>query len=293
MKRTILFFVALFLTTFNSNAQIPNSGFENWNSFSGYMEPQGWATTNPSGMYTVTQSTDHFPASIGNYSAKIECDTSYNYACAFLMTNSIGDPHPAFPISGHPTSFTGYYKFFSLNNDSMFIRIQLFMNGNIVSEGQFYQISTVSDWDFFNIQLSPYTNADSGCVVISTSNLIQSNSVDSSDYICRPNGNSIVYVDNLNFDNLITSVSDQSALNHLLNIYPNPASDIISLDIDFVGNSESTEVNIFNLTGKLVKSEILNQDVNQVDISNLSNGIYVVSVKTNNLIENQKLIIQR
>lgn len=74
-------------------------------------------------------------------------------------------------------------------------------------------------------------------------------------------------------------------------IYPNPASDIITLHI--VNNSELIGVNIFNVAGKLVKSGLLNQEINQVDISNLSNGIYVVSVKSNNLIENQKLIIQR
>jgi len=82
MKKITIILTVLIAMTIKANAQIPNSGFENRNTFSGYVESKGWATTYPSGMYTVTQSIDHFPISVGDYFAKIECNTSFNNACA-------------------------------------------------------------------------------------------------------------------------------------------------------------------------------------------------------------------
>jgi hypothetical protein len=292
MKNITILLILVIATTIKVDAQIPNNGFENWNTFPGYMDPQGWATTNPFGMYTVTQSNDHFPLSIGNYSAKIECDLSYSNACAFVMTGTGGDPQPAFPISGHPTSLTGYYKFLPLNNDSMFIRIQLYLSGNIVSVGQYYQTSTLSNWTSFNIPLSSYTSADHGCIVISTSNLIQLSSIDSSDYICRPNGNSIVYIDNLNFDELITSTQEQTSENTAFRLYPNPASDIVILDLTNESNIDLT-LNIYNVIGTLVKSEMVKQNQPQINIEDLSNGVYMVEIKSKDQTLNQRLLIQK
>jgi hypothetical protein len=90
----------------------------------------------------------------------------------------------------------------------------------------------------------------------------------------------------------ITSIASVVPNGEKFSIYPNPAINMFTLNINNLAN-ESIEVNIYNIAGKLVKSVVVNEDINQVDISNLSDGIYVVSVKTNNLIENQKLIIQR
>ncbi len=75
-------------------------------------------------------------------------------------------------------------------------------------------------------------------------------------------------------------------------IFPNPASDIITLDFD--RNDHSCLVlNIYNAMGALVRTELLNQNQQQVDIKNLSNGIYIVEMKLKERTEIQKLIIQR
>ncbi len=75
-------------------------------------------------------------------------------------------------------------------------------------------------------------------------------------------------------------------------IYPNPASDIVILSISSNSNSDIT-MNIYNVMGALVKSEMLKQNHQQINIGDLCNGIYMVEIISNVFIEKQKLIIQR
>jgi len=87
-----------------------------------------------------------------------------------------------------------------------------------------------------------------------------------------------------------TGINDNIDGNSLLNLFPNPASDIITLDIK--GN-ENMELNIYNIIGDLVKSERINAVNMQINVGDLNNGVYMVSIKSKDLTENQRLIIQR
>jgi hypothetical protein len=102
----------------------------------------------------------------------------------------------------------------------------------------------------------------------------------------------VLYIDNLNFDNLITSVSEQTSENTTFTLYPNPASDIITLNIN---NSNNTvlKLNIYTVIGTLVKSGPLKQDQLQINIGDLSNGIYMVEITSKEWSGKQKLIVQR
>ena len=75
-------------------------------------------------------------------------------------------------------------------------------------------------------------------------------------------------------------------------LYPNPASDIVTLNLNNGLNADLT-LNIYNVIGVLVKNEILKQNKRQINIGDLSNGIYLVEIKSKNFSEKQKLIIQR
>jgi hypothetical protein len=77
-----------------------------------------------------------------------------------------------------------------------------------------------------------------------------------------------------------------------LSMYPNPASDVVTMSIENRTNTIFT-VNIYNAIGKLVRSEFLTQDQQQINIDDLCNGVYTVSVSSKDLIENQRLIIKR
>lgn len=88
-----------------------------------------------------------------------------------------------------------------------------------------------------------------------------------------------------------TSIAE-NIIKERINIYPNPASEFITLSNDLNNKSDLT-LNIYNLVGELVKSEMLKQNQQQINIGDLSDGIYVITIKSKDLKENQRLIIQR
>ncbi|MBO6117746.1 MAG: T9SS type A sorting domain-containing protein, partial [Bacteroidales bacterium] len=66
--------------------------------------------------------------------------------------------------------------------------------------------------------------------------------------------------------------------NASINIYPNPAKDVITLDIEHLTLNNADAVVIFNTAGQVVyKSNIQNQ-ISQIDVSSLKNGVYYIKV---------------
>ncbi len=67
-------------------------------------------------------------------------------------------------------------------------------------------------------------------------------------------------------------------LNSLLNIYPNPAKDQLFIETEV----EVEEVSIFDVYGRRQQTTINGQQTLSIDVSNLSNGVYFVKVKSKN-----------
>ncbi|TYA59148.1 T9SS type A sorting domain-containing protein [Formosa maritima] len=64
-----------------------------------------------------------------------------------------------------------------------------------------------------------------------------------------------------------------------ISIYPNPTSDKINIKLN---SSENHSVYIYNILGKKVMDQNLNGTNSSIDVSNLSNGIYLLSFKNTN-----------
>lgn len=76
----------------------------------------------------------------------------------------------------------------------------------------------------------------------------------------------------IDFEGNGLSVSDLTRTDSELKLFPNPATDKITLSL------EPVEIQIFEITGKIVKTDIQGQT--EVDISDLSKGVYFIKVKT-------------
>lgn len=77
-------------------------------------------------------------------------------------------------------------------------------------------------------------------------------------------------------------------------VYPNPVKN--SLQVTVAGNSKIQSINLYDVLGnELIKKEELTiQNVaTQVDVSSLQNGIYFISVRTDEGLVSKKIIIQR
>ena len=71
-------------------------------------------------------------------------------------------------------------------------------------------------------------------------------------------------------------------------VYPNP------VNVNFVietNTSETQNLQIFDVTGKMVLNQTVNGKVN-IDASNLDNGVYFMQVKTKQSATSQKIIVQ-
>lgn len=291
MKKTTKLITVLTLSAMNAFAQIPNSDFENWTNKGSYNDLNGWATMNQyctGPFYSCTKSTDHYPSSIGSYSMRIENNTSLGQTTGgwgIAVTDTMAYPfQPTFPIVGHPTSLTGYVKYNGLNGDTASIGLVMFNNGIQVFHESESIVSTGGNWASFNFTFPTYTTADSATILVMA---YKPNGPTDS-----PNGNSVLYVDNLNFDNLITSLDDLEINNEALKLFPNPTSDYFTLDFDNPIEFEAI-VNIYDVVGKLVSSEQLLNGRQQINVSSLNEGIYMIEIKLGDWSTVKKLSICR
>lgn len=76
-----------------------------------------------------------------------------------------------------------------------------------------------------------------------------------------------------------------------LELYPNPASDFVTLNIENLLH-EDLEIKIYNILGTLVKVERFSENIKVMNVRDLSTGTYVVSIKSPEFTGNQKLIIK-
>lgn len=290
MKKITFIYAFLLASILMGNAQIPNNGFENWIPYGNGMLPEGWWSANDSVSYTadyfpISRSTDHYPADVGSYSIRIANNPSLLPAwgaMGIVWTGGwSGNDYPAFPINGHPTALCGYYKFLP-QNDSMRIFICLYQNGVEVTQSELLDPGIVAEWTPFSIPIPGYATADSARIMLTT--------FDADDFLIH--GNSVLYVDNLSFDTLITSVTSGNNPKSLLNLFPDPAFDFVTFKIDGI-IPQGLILNIYNDIGELVKTEAVKQNHQQINIGNLGNGVYLVEIKANGWSEKQKLIIHK
>ncbi len=290
MKTLILFTSLLLVSSINLNAQIPNNGFEDWTNFGIYDDPNGWATMNSlsiSSFHSCTKSTDHFPAAVGNYSLRLENNTSLTQTTGsygLTVTDTMAYPfQPTFPIVGHPTSLCGYYKYLPQNGDSLWIKILLFDNGIMILDEQIVAIAS-SSWSSFTIPFSTYNSADSATIMMAA--FYPNGPLD------EPNGNSVLYVDNLSFDNPITGIFSLKADINNFVTYPNPANSFFYIDFKNE-NQANLKVTVSNTLGQIIKSEILQNNQQEIDISDFKGGTYFLEIKSEEWSQKQKLIIQK
>lgn len=101
-------------------------------------------------------------------------------------------------------------------------------------------------------------------------------------------------VDSLLVNCYLTGVSEDLENDKSIVLYPNPASDFFTLNTDNINLLNAT-INIYDVVGKLVSSEKLLKDQQQINVSDLVEGAYLVEVISisKEFVETRKLIIQR
>lgn len=99
-------------------------------------------------------------------------------------------------------------------------------------------------------------------------------------------------VDSVDVNCYLTGISDDLENDKYFVLYPNPASDFITLNAGNIDLSGAI-INIYDVVGKLVSEGAVLYNQQQIDVRDLISGIYMVEIKTKGRTEIQKLAIRR
>ena len=78
---------------------------------------------------------------------------------------------------------------------------------------------------------------------------------------------------------LTNAMSVQEEEYQLINFYPNPVSDVLTLQLPEA--FQNAEVSIFDITGKLVLNKLLSLSQEAIDMSGFSSGMYLLNLQSN------------
>jgi len=99
-----------------------------------------------------------------------------------------------------------------------------------------------------------------------------------------PYNQSISNIDDYEIGTIIESVKPHDNIN----IYPNPAKRFVIIELE---NSGLSKISIHEITGKVLISKEFNTKIN-INTKDLTSGIYIIKIETNNQIFTRKLVIE-
>lgn len=87
----------------------------------------------------------------------------------------------------------------------------------------------------------------------------------------------------------LTSIG-QTSVNKEITIYPNPSSDVIKVLIK--ADIVDANINVYDVTGKLVKTIKTNNQLTAISVSNLPKGLYFVNIQNDKQNSVNKILVQ-
>jgi hypothetical protein len=296
MKKVLLLIGGLSLFITSIKAQIPNGGFENWDTTNlfiyKHIYPIGWMSNNlywqsVNKQNAVVPSTD---AHSGNYSMKMTVlnDTSASKQGASCGTFEgdlfKGDVNGKFPINSKPAGFEFWYKFTCPKSETFAVFVNLYKGENQVGSGMAFNQEFKQSWSKY-ATLIDYTSSEmpdsaSFSIIVGFSD--------------TPSVGSIFMIDDLSFTN--TTAIDETQLINDFAVYPNPS--VGEINILFKTKiSSDLEFSLKDMTGRNIRTFspeelIVNQNEIGLRINSYEPGIYLLEMKSNNKVISKRIILQ-
>ncbi len=276
MRHTLLITISIVLLFICSYAQdtIPNQSFESW--VTSY-HPDNWETTNlllPLGITNCSQSTNSY---LGDYALLLESIDLEGMVVPGVATigklelfNTTG----GIPYSEKPEALKGFYQHPS-SGDEILIGVEFFKDGTAIGGGLWTTTDSVSDYTafFIPITFNSNQNPDTLNITIVTD---------------QYKAGSSVLVDGLEMEFQTTQINEPDKEN-IISCYPNPSAGIITFETGHKGDSE---IQIYNLDGKLVKEIHTTSKSIKIDLLHCLPGIYFAIVRQGNEVMVEKIILQ-
>lgn len=284
MKKLLL--SALMSGSMLLNAQIPNAGFEDWTEKTlfgiRYTDPTGWHSSNyglvAEGMEPAVSATND--AYMGQKAMKITNVFNDYHSVGYATTMRFEGLEfvDKFPIQMKPTKLKGYFKYLYTQKDTFSITVSVYKNGLNIGYGQMYHDSMVSAYTPFDINIE-YYGADSTVIPDSASIAIACSQIKED----TMNLGVELFLDELSFDGITTSVNKTDKGNIEATIFPNPVIDIVRIQFEqkIFGYSE---IVVYDILGNEVEAlhKKSHTPVGMVEVEwdtqKLNSGIYFVKI---------------
>jgi hypothetical protein len=262
MIKRLLPVLILILITSDLISQIPNGSFESWTN----AMPDNWNANNffPN-LVPVTATTDAYD---GTYALKGEV-VSYNGGAVPPNVTPISSSGLGFPINKRYVDLTGWYISDLIGTDVGTVSIVIYHSSGLSIGYGFAYLPAASNYTRFTIPISYTANYPAATAHITFS---MADSVGSGFHV----GSNII-IDALEFEQVTNILTVEPAA---LLIFPNPAESQINFNAIFK-SGQSYEVHLYNSTGELVKSSLIESQLNSMpsmDINDIPEGIYELLV---------------
>ena len=202
------------------------------------------------------------------------------------ITNDAYYNSPAFPVADRHNTFNGYFKYFPVGGDTLRVNLQMFSAGVSIGSMGLVIDTELSAYTALSADINygvPSTVPDSANLQIQISNRSGSH------------GASRAYIDALSFDGFSVataiSASPSNSLNGIsLLIYPNPANSAVTLEWE---QGQKSHVEVFDLQGRPLYAIWVNSSRAEVNINELSAGVYIARVTNDAGVVNRQFEIVR
>lgn len=190
------------------------------------------------------------------------------------------------PFTGRPTDFCGYYRVqgISNTNDSIYVHVYLTKNASVIGRGIFTYGANQANWTNFcaNISYSSALNPDTVRIRFTPSKLLSGfNGAFTSQTI-------IMDIDNCYF-NGITGVKENAISKLQWRLWPDPVADKITFETS--EPVQDGEFSISNMMGQIVLKKKFEGRMDEINVSDLSPGVYFAELRSENIYRSQKIII--
>lgn len=294
MKKSLLTILSAILVS-TSIAQIPNFSFENWTSAGLYENPDNWGTMNNTtkyaSVYTATKAT---PGNPGNFYLKLTSKTVSatvvnGIAVSGKLDSTTMQPKSGFAFNQRPASFTGKWQHMIYGTSQGGIMVTLTrwdtgLNSRVTVATAATTLSGMAmSWATFSLNFV-YTdggNPDTCIIVMKASGNV-------------PTNNDYLWVDNLAFSGTVLGIEKNKNTLSGLSVFPNPSSENFTVEFNNAG-SNNVKLELLDLTGKVVKEEILTNasgyNKYAYNTKGISKGIYFLRIISGQAIETKKIIL--
>ncbi len=277
MKTLYCLAILLLLGTTNSNAQIPNASFEQWDTDG---NPVGWTTSNiPEFISTVMQSSVSVQGASSARGVVVD-GGGQNYPPVLISTSPDGY---GFPISTRPAALTGFLATTLEPNDGVYMTVSINVGTEPIGVGALIVTNSNTSLSSFTIPIQYISNVmpDSAIIVVQ----IATSSAD------LPKVGSSFTIDALAFADAATV--EERVTSSELRVTNSSDGYEITCENPTVAN---TKLDVLDVHGRSAGS-LYDGTTDRISVRwnghNLANGMYILRLTANGAVQYRKIVLAR